>query len=445
MDFTIIKHSDDVIAFIKAQSKDRQHACAVFLASRAALRGAAPAIELHEFSKLARERDLTSLLTWRCLLTSSVANIISTRDVRLAASASSGAAYTAAAAYSDDEPSDAAYAVAYAAGASAGNDLSLFDAIKVAYDPAEAAAYTAAFVALAAVEWVEVSQDAKFWTEHADLSDGTLSLDMAQLWSDINLREQEWLEVRKKLLAADTPDPRGADWSFWVKWYDDILAGNPQNWDMLYEISTTDAIAWDASAREVNDTINGIVEKFENIKSDQNKVDTQSEGQKVSPPPKVDGGYVAESLQRHATALPLSLDAITFIIENEIKRLQEKNYQDDLEAAESKRLINVLMSILRATEELSAHVPVDRKVEEEDTKAATSLIHVYHEQFSSWARTSAPDVVDGTCRMGLVAGVTSILTMCGAPVMVAAGIAGLAYGGPRLKDVGKTVKDALKD
>lgn len=257
--------------------------------------------------------------------------------------------------------------------------------------------------------------------------------------------EQDWHALREKLLAADTPDPRGADWSFWVKWYDDILAGNPQNWDMLHEIATTDAIDWNASAREVNDRINEIVENFQNTKSDQDKVDTLSERQKVSPPPKVDAGYVAESLQRHAPALPPSLDAITFIIENEIKRLQEKNYRDDLEAAESKRLITVFMSILRATQEMSVHVPLDREVEEEDTKAAQSLIKVYHEQFSSWALTNAPDVVDGTCRMGLVAGVTGILTMCGAPVMVAAGIAGLAYGGPRLKDVGKTLKDALKE
>jgi hypothetical protein len=94
---------------------------------------------------------------------------------------------------------------------------------------------------------------------------------------------------------------------------------------------------------------------------------------------------------------------------------------------------------------MSAHVPVDRKVEKEDTEAVKTLIRVYHEKFSSWARTSAPDVVDGTCRMGLVAGATGILAMCGAPVMVAAGIAGLAYGGSRLKDVVKTVKDALKD
>lgn len=56
------------------------------------------------------------------------------------------------------------------------------------------------------------------------------------------------------------------------------------------------------------------------------------------------------------------------------------------------------MSILRATQEMSAHVPVDRKVEKEDTEAAKTLIRVYHEEFSSLARTSAPDVVDGTGR-----------------------------------------------
>ena len=274
---------------------------------------------------------------------------------------------------------------------------------------------------------------------------GRCQIDIAPLWSNENPLERDWHNLREKLLAADTPDDRGADWSFWVKWYDDILAGNPQNWDMLHEIATTDAIDWNASAREVNDRINEIVEKFQNTKSDQDKEDTLSERQRVWPPPEVDSGHVAESLQRHAPALPTAIDAITFIIENEIKRLQERNYQDDLEAAESKRLITVFMSILRATQEMSAHVPVDRKVDEEDTKAAQSLIKVYHEGFSSWALTNAPDVVDGTCRMGLVAGATGIMVMCGAPAMVAAGIAGLAYGGPRLKDVGKTLKDALKE
>ena len=169
-----------------------------------------------------------------------------------------------------------------------------------------------------------MSRDASLWLEHADQRDGTLAITVAPLWSNENPLEHDWHNLREKLFAADTPDQRGADWSFWVNWYDDILAGNPQNWDMLHEIATTPDIDWEASSREVNDTINEIVEKFENIKSDQDKVDTVSDRPKVSPPPEVDAGYVAESLQRHAPALPPALDAISFIIENEIKRLQEK-------------------------------------------------------------------------------------------------------------------------
>lgn len=96
----------------------------------------------------------------------------------------------------------------------------------------------------------------------ADQDDGTLAISIAPLWSKENPLERDWHTLREKLLAADTPDQRGADWSFWVNWYDDILAGNPQNWDMLYEIATTDAIDWNASAREVNDTINQIVERY---------------------------------------------------------------------------------------------------------------------------------------------------------------------------------------
>lgn len=82
------------------------------------------------------------------------------------------------------------------------------------------------------------------------------------MWSKENPLEIDWHILREKLLAADTRNERGADWSFWVKWYDDILAGNPQNWIMLHEIAISDAIDWNASAREVNDTINRIVERY---------------------------------------------------------------------------------------------------------------------------------------------------------------------------------------
>ena len=433
-----LRSGEDVKAFIEAQEEARQQACAVFIASRAALRVAPYAIQFYEFEELAMDWSFDSIGIWRSLLTSDLSSKMRTLELKIAANIAAKASIDLAETnifIYDEVAVSYANTVAFAAASAAENITK----------PALATVTADSFAANAKFLLTEMEHDAALWLEHASQRDGTLVITIAPLWSNENPLEHDWYTLREKLLVADTPDPRWADWSFWVKWYDDILAGHPHNWNMLHEIATTDAIDWNASAREVNDTINGIVEKFQNVKSDQDKVVTVSKGQKVSPPPKVDGGHVAESLQRHAPALPPALDAISFIIENEIKRLQEKNYQDDLEAAESKRLINVFMSILRATEEMSAHVPVDRKVEEEDTEAAKTLIKVYHELFSSWPRENAPDVVDATCRAGLTAGATGIMVMCGAPVMVAVGIAGLAYGGPRLIDVGKTLKDALKE
>ena len=69
----------------------------------------------------------------------------------------------------------------------------------------------------------------------------------------------DWPVVREKLLN-DSNSERGADWSFWVEWYDKILDGDPQDWDLLYEIAVSDDIDWDARPREVNAAIARIVE-----------------------------------------------------------------------------------------------------------------------------------------------------------------------------------------
>ena len=108
----------------------------------------------------------------------------------------------------------------------------------------------------------ELSRDAAIWLEYADQDDGTLDITVAPLWSGENPLERDWRDLRQELRDADTASERGADWSFWIKWYDDILAGNPQNLDMLHEIATTPEIDWDAPSREVNDKINGIVEAY---------------------------------------------------------------------------------------------------------------------------------------------------------------------------------------
>jgi len=97
---------------------------------------------------------------------------------------------------------------------------------------------------------------------NADQGVGTLAITIAPLWYNENQLKRYWDDLRQKLRDADTPDDRGADWSFWIKWYDDILAGNPQNWDMLHEIAIAPDIDWEASSGEVNDKVNGIVEAY---------------------------------------------------------------------------------------------------------------------------------------------------------------------------------------
>jgi hypothetical protein len=217
MDQVTIKDWDAEKAFINTQDNARQQACAALIASRVALRVASDAIEFFEFDDRAGKRDLTSVVIWRALLISGGASTMPTPDVKAASSASARAASSAA---------------------------------------SSAASFAAAAV------WAEVTRDAALWLEHADPGDGTLAISIAPLWSDENPLDQDWHSLREKLRAADTPDKRGADWSFWIKWYDDILAGNPQNWKMLHEIATTPDIDWDASSREVNDKINGIVEEY---------------------------------------------------------------------------------------------------------------------------------------------------------------------------------------
>lgn len=106
--------------------------------------------------------------------------------------------------------------------------------------------------------WYEVEVDAELWLDEADHKIGSLKQDFV-LWNYENLLKKAWAEQRKILIYGGLPE---SDWSFWIKWYDDILAGNPQNWDLLHEIATTPDIDWEASAREVNDKINGIVEAY---------------------------------------------------------------------------------------------------------------------------------------------------------------------------------------
>ena len=67
MEHITITNEEGVKAFINARVAAQQQACATFIASRAALRAAPPAIQYFEFDE---GPNFTSLMNWRPLLTS---------------------------------------------------------------------------------------------------------------------------------------------------------------------------------------------------------------------------------------------------------------------------------------------------------------------------------------------------------------------------------------
>jgi hypothetical protein len=165
MDQIAITDGDAVEAFINAQDDARQQACAVFIASRVALRMAPVAIEFFEFDDHARKRYLTSVMIWRALLTSGVASTMPTPDVRTSAAAASRAS------------SAATDAAASRASSFFANDAG----------------------------WAEVTRDAALWLRHADQGDGTLSISIAPLWSDENPLDQDWHSLRENCARRIRP------------------------------------------------------------------------------------------------------------------------------------------------------------------------------------------------------------------------------------------------
>jgi len=113
--------------------------------------------------------------------------------------------------------------------------------------------------AATAAVWRNVRADCVVWVNHA-AADGTCGIDVAPLIDGEFNISPDWPVVREKLLNDNDPK-RGADWSFWIEWYDNILRGDPQDWDMLYEIAVSQDIDWEATSREVNAAIARIVEK----------------------------------------------------------------------------------------------------------------------------------------------------------------------------------------
>ena len=87
------------------------------------------------------------------------------------------------------------------------------------------------------------------------LKSGPKGAFFAPLWQGgENPFANHWLDIKPQL-ATDL-----VNWAFWIQFYDDALVGRDQNWPLLHEVATRDAIDWDAPAGEINAAIEDILE-----------------------------------------------------------------------------------------------------------------------------------------------------------------------------------------
>ena len=238
-----------------SDDEEVRRAAVVDIAVRAALR-VLPAA----WGWFSRQSDLTAMPVLRSSLIASVARNSPTEAIRKAAAAADAdaAAFAAAAPFAAAADADAAAAFA-AADAAFAAAAAPFAAAADADAAAAFAAADAPFAAAATDIWSDIQTDCRIIVEGQ-------ALDAISLWGGDNPLAKVWSIVR----SAHSPRPYGSGkygegsfgtvpngpWAFWIDWYEKVLTGAPQDWDLLEAI--VDQVDWDGAPEEVNRQIQQI-------------------------------------------------------------------------------------------------------------------------------------------------------------------------------------------
>ena len=363
-------------------------------------------------------RDLTAAPIFGFVAIASVAAVSPTGAI--APDASASAAYaTAASAYAADAASSAYTANTYAASASA---YAAADAAASAY-AADAAAY--AVDATAADVWDVV---------RLDLTEG----DNGPLWRDgamPDLLVQAWTDA-KTAMGKDTK----ADWSFWIAWYERVLAGRdflPS--DMAPILNKLRKEDWKKGPAHINPLFDGVLAKY---RAQDIEVSSSAHVHLTSGTPQtIERTRVA--MVAHRKSLPTTFDAILGFVTLEIERLQGLNYQNDDARDEALRQIRVLTTIYETVGRLMPLVPTTDAMSLVDAEKAEGLVQIYVTQIQEWPRNNAQELVDSTYRLALIGCVAAAAPMVGISASIAAVAGGAMFGGKKLIDSAKAAKDAL--
>ena len=217
--------------------KGKSYEVVVTIAARSGLR-VFPLTISGKANKEARQHDII-FISARALLNSSVAPISPTDEIKRAAVSSSYASASV------STTSPAAFATAIS------SDSAAFALSVNSFDATVLASSAVSSFGAAAV-WKAVSKDIAAFEKGADVAT-VLGL---PLWQGENPIANIWQQQRSYLKLHPI------DWSFWIDWYQRILDGRPQNWDMLEEIALIDPKDWDKGAAHVNGLIAEIQARY---------------------------------------------------------------------------------------------------------------------------------------------------------------------------------------
>ena len=210
MDPDDIKDRDSLKAWLDARPEETRQRDAVVIAQRASNR-AFPLYVRSLKTKRAQKRDLTALPVLRSLLTSGVAAVYPTPEVRRAAAAAAASSYAAAAI------------------------------------------------------WVEIRKDAGILASGDDPT-------TFRLWS---VAEPNWSRQAAAEIRALWAEKGPADWSFWTRWRDGVLSGQQINWDLQRDIALIPDADWQQGPAHMAGLIAKLEAERQNHNDQQDSIENQ--------------------------------------------------------------------------------------------------------------------------------------------------------------------------
>ena len=255
--------------------------------------------------------------------------------------------------------------------------------------------------------WAEISRDVSL------LSNGVSppALFGRKLWSASNLFEAKWLSLRSAISTSDTYH------IFWIDWYQRILDGRLQNWEMLEEIALIDPEDWDKGAEHVNGLVAGIQARYA-VKKKSNVGATSK-----LPVSRVEADRMAARVELNRDSLVLTIVGVVGQVAEYREQIRGNNH---LEVDVRNDLLGFLDNLSEQLSELLSNLP---KAGETINQESSEEYVRWLTKFGSFLRSKALTYMDPENVAGAVIPTGIIMGSMGIGAMLGQPVAGAVVGG----------------